>query len=143
MQTAEACTTPGQADVERFGGELGLQGCFAQGAASALEFGFDCGLDGVDCGTRFTARVRVELTERLEALGEQTTLAYIARLGMLKLGPVCRCCKIGSRLLNQLIQVFHVRALPVSIYCERSELLPIELNSDKKKEARPPFFGLR
>ena len=40
MQTANACATSGQSDVERFGRELSLQGCCAQGAASGFEFGF-------------------------------------------------------------------------------------------------------
>src|SRR5690606_31147830 len=103
MQAALYPASSGKRDVERLGGELRMQRCLTQGISPRLQFGLHRRLGGIDGGTGFTARVRLEFSERFQAFGERPGLAQVARLRLFELRAVGGSGKIGCGLSYQLI----------------------------------------
>jgi len=140
VQATGSSAASGQGHIERLGGKLCQQRGFAQCGAARLKLGLDGGLGGIDRSSRLAPGFGIELAERLQSLRQRTTLAEIARLGLLELRAVCRGGEIGDRLLNQLIQVFHVRALPGCNEARCFGVLRVEPNSEEKKGGQASFF---
>ena len=105
MQRAGADAAPGQRHVDRFGREPLIQERVGECLAARIQRGFDLAFHDVDARAFGLARVRIELAEALQQLGERSRLAEKACLLVFERSGVGGGFKSALRVGDNLVQV--------------------------------------
>src|SRR5581483_5894893 len=113
VQSAATEAASGQRHVERLLGEARIELRARDRLAPLGERPLYPVFGGVDARPGLAARLRLELAEALQRLGEDPALAEVARLDALELGGVGRGTELRDRFGNDWVEVGHRGQFPL------------------------------